>query len=181
MGNTTVADAFAGAGTMTYLGSVGNFDVNVTNRVSKPALGGDVMEFNTVNVSSGAAGTLTIGLTVTGFSGNYLQYAVNYGGTTTGPQVNFGFQHHSLNREFGFTSFLNRPNIVGPSFSDSGAFQINPGTPYFLTIVADISHDPGSQNTSFDAELRPVPVPTTVWLFGSGILGLVAVARKKSA
>ena len=33
-------------------------------------------------------------------------------------------------------------------------------------------------NTLFD--VTPVPVPAAVWLFGSGLLGLVAVARKKA-
>ncbi len=33
-------------------------------------------------------------------------------------------------------------------------------------------------NTLFD--ITPVPVPAAVWLFGSGLLGLVAVARRKA-
>jgi hypothetical protein len=27
--------------------------------------------------------------------------------------------------------------------------------------------------------IRPVPVPPAVWLFGSGLLGLIGVARRK--
>ena len=34
-------------------------------------------------------------------------------------------------------------------------------------------------NTRFD--VTPVPVPAAVWLFGSGLLGLVGVARRKKA
>lgn len=30
-------------------------------------------------------------------------------------------------------------------------------------------------------EMTPVPVPAAVWLFGSGLLGLVGIARRKSA
>jgi hypothetical protein len=34
-------------------------------------------------------------------------------------------------------------------------------------------------NTSF--EVNPVPVPAAVWLFGSGLLGLIGIARRKKA
>jgi hypothetical protein len=34
---------------------------------------------------------------------------------------------------------------------------------------------------SGEAVLSPVPVPAAVWLFGSGLLGLIGVARKKAA
>jgi hypothetical protein len=30
-------------------------------------------------------------------------------------------------------------------------------------------------------DVQPVPVPATVWLFGSGILGLIGIARRKTA
>jgi hypothetical protein len=30
-------------------------------------------------------------------------------------------------------------------------------------------------------QVQPVPVPAAVWLFGSGLLGLVGVARRKKA
>ena len=30
-----------------------------------------------------------------------------------------------------------------------------------------------------ERELNPVPVPAAVWLFGSGLLGLVGIARRK--
>ena len=37
-------------------------------------------------------------------------------------------------------------------------------------------------NANFNANLAPVstvPVPAAVWLFGSGLLGLVGIARRK--
>lgn len=36
-------------------------------------------------------------------------------------------------------------------------------------------------NISITADVNAVPVPAAVWLFGSGLLGLVGVARKKKA
>jgi len=42
-----------------------------------------------------------------------------------------------------------------------------------------------SQNQSIDGGLAyapsPVPLPLSIWLFGSGLLGLIGVAKKKAA
>ena len=37
------------------------------------------------------------------------------------------------------------------------------------------------ESTSFSGNITPVPVPAAVWLFGSGLLGLVGIARRKAA
>lgn len=68
----------------------------------------------------------------------------------------------------------------------TGAFTLGPGvTAYTLqfaavcgasaTCTADYYFD----NISISADLSAVPVPAAVWLFGSGLLGLIGVARKK--
>jgi hypothetical protein len=36
-------------------------------------------------------------------------------------------------------------------------------------------------NVSISADVNAVPVPAAVWLFGSGLIGLVGIARKKKA
>lgn len=38
----------------------------------------------------------------------------------------------------------------------------------------------GGSFTSFDYQVETVPVPAAVWLFGSGLLGLVGVARRRN-
>ena len=56
---------------------------------------------------------------------------------------------------------------------------------FLASSVVDIRHAFGAEQavhfdwTSF--EVTPVPVPAAVWLFGSGLLGLVSVARRKVA
>lgn len=188
--NTNAADAYGGAGTVTYLGSVGNFSVNVTTGVSKPELTGGVLDLNSINVSGGAGSTLVIGLTDTGFLGTTAGYTANYGGTTstngvaspggTG-SVTLEFYHDPINVEFGPASIFNSGPLGGPTFDGSATLGFTAGTPYSLSIIATIDHGAGSHNTSFDAELRPqpVPVPAAVWLFGTGLVGLVAVARRR--
>jgi len=39
----------------------------------------------------------------------------------------------------------------------------------------------GCKDYDFDAGMYVVPVPAAVWLFGSGLLGLVGIARRKKA
>jgi hypothetical protein len=52
-------------------------------------------------------------------------------------------------------------------------------TPQSLTQLFTTSSSVTS--TSFSGNITPVPVPAAVWLFGSGLLGLVGIARRKKA
>jgi len=178
---TTHVDSFGGLGTMTYVGSAGGFNVNVTTGTSKPLLPNGVLDLNSIDVS-GIAGTLVIGLTDTSYSGTPPAYTSNYGGTTTGT-VDFDFRHDPANTEFSgaLTSIFNSGPVGSGAFSGSSTNAIAAGSLYSLSIFATITHGADVQNTSFNAELRPVPVPAAVWLFGSGLLGLVGIARRKAA
>lgn len=48
-------------------------------------------------------------------------------------------------------------------------------------IGASAAENPGLAWAVRDGDISSVPVPAAVWLFGSGILGLMGVARKKPA
>lgn len=56
-----------------------------------------------------------------------------------------------------------------------------------LLFKADCGANPGCRldayidNVSIVTDVNAVPVPAAVWLFGSGLIGLVGVARKKKA
>ena len=71
----------------------------------------------------------------------------------------------------------NFTHIAGPDISGGFTLQLktdcgaNPG------CVVDAYID----NVSIMADVNPVPVPAAVWLFGSGLLGLIGVARRKKA
>ena len=39
----------------------------------------------------------------------------------------------------------------------------------------------GAADFSFDFNVAPVPIPPAAWLFGSGLLGLIGIARRKQA
>ena len=76
-----------------------------------------------------------------------------------------------------------------PGFSsDTGyailscAIDCSTGDSYFLDYS---SHGPSLSGTLYTLHLEgtisSVPVPATVWLFGSGLLGLIGVARRKAS
>jgi hypothetical protein len=61
----------------------------------------------------------------------------------------------------------------------SFTFDVMPGS-YFVSFFgfADTS---APQLGQYGIEISQVPVPAAIWLFGSGLLGLVGIARRKKA
>lgn len=75
------------------------------------------------------------------------------------------------------------------AFGESGTFSLSGTLPagtyqYNLTSGAFVSPIPDFGSVSFDSvsfSLTTVPVPAAIWLFGSGLLGLVGMARRKKS
>ena len=72
--------------------------------------------------------------------------------------------------------------------NDEMVGTISFANPSVSAVFADPSVTQVIQIVNTDAALlnyefitTPVPVPAAVWLFGSGLLGLIGVARKKAA
>ena len=53
--------------------------------------------------------------------------------------------------------------------------------PSLAQVVQIVNTDAELLNYSFLTLASPIPVPAAVWLFGSGLLGLIGVARRKKA
>ena len=49
------------------------------------------------------------------------------------------------------------------------------------TDLPGVSRDPSKTGNDFGSFLVAVPVPSAVWLFGSGLLGLVGIARRRNS
>ena len=63
-------DMSGAAGVVTFIGNVGSFSVNVSTGISKPVVGSPTfpqLDLNSVDVSSGAGGTLVLKVTDTDF------------------------------------------------------------------------------------------------------------------
>ena len=57
-------------------------------------------------------------------------------------------------------------------------FDATPGK-YFVSFIGYANESTSPQLGQYGIEIQHVPVPTAVWLFGSGFLGLVGISRRK--
>ena len=78
--------------------------------------------------------------------------------------------------------------IAGADHSSEWMFAGNPGGGGHIFGTPGFSYDGGAswstlpqEEAAFRVNGSVVPVPPAVWLFGSGLLGLIGVARRKAA
>jgi hypothetical protein len=83
--------------------------------------------------------------------------------------------------DVGETFFLGGPLVKNSDvFNASNTFTGNLAYD-LMTVKVDFSLSADSSVAiSGFVQQTPVPVPAAVWLFGSGLLGLVAIARRKA-
>jgi hypothetical protein len=144
----------------TSVGAGGTTEIKQANRGAGVLALGDTINIQfDVKGSFGPAGQLNV-LSFTEFGGG--------GGTLTDNTIIAGgitdWTH------FNYDIILNGPD-AGGGFS----LAFNPVCGAVTGCFSDIFIDNVEINTSV------VPVPAAVWLFGSGLLGLVGVARRKKA
>jgi len=169
-------------GAITFVGAVGAFTTNVSSGLSAPALGtllDPILHLSSMNLTSDAnGGSITIGLTATGFLGpfNNTNFAQSFGGTTSGSAELTSYAD-ATNTAWGQGTTLSSFTGSGGGFGFNETGNVNiVASPYSLTMLTTITHG-GAQASSFDAELS-IPEPGTLAIFGFGLL-LLGMIRKR--
>jgi hypothetical protein len=179
-----IGDSNPLAGAVTYIGSTPNWTLNVTTGLTSLP---PYLDLNSVNAFNATAGQLKISVwdTYNAPTPSWLSnFVASIGGTTQGT-VDVTYTQYNANTgpggtvlstvsdgTFGPRSFAGTVGLPASVADIGGAFN--------LQIDVIIGHTSANQVTSFDAEISPVPVPAAAWLFGSAVVGLVGVGRRKS-
>lgn len=181
-------DSQAAAGQVVFVGSIGNWTLNVHTGTTYPVIGSlsnPQLDLSFNATSTAAGGTLTISFAADGFGPTSGSTLAEIGGTVNpGGSVTYNTYGGTNNTNFSTANLLTSQGPFGP-----GAFSgtvtggsINNAGPYALTQVITITHA-GSGITTGDALLKVPESGTTALLLGSGLmgLGLFARLRRRSA
>jgi hypothetical protein len=175
-------------GVVLFIGSLGNFSVNVTTGLSGPALAGPYphMDLNSVNLANPAGGTIQIALSQTGFTSpaDVLPFLVTWGGTLSGLGSTASIDVFIDTDDALFSTNGTNVGDLGPfgagafSGSQSGVAPVDGS--FSVSIFLNIAL---GQNGLYsgDTELQQVPVPGMLGLMGLALLGLGFAANRRRA
>ena len=108
------------------------------------------------------------------------------GGTYTGIVVGAGQIGGSILFDWGATKNIDVINVWDVcsgcgGYTSTDGIGGNPANPDGIRGYGMLDGAFPNFNANFDFKVAAVPVPAAVWLFGSGLLGLVGVARRKKS
>ena len=184
----TVSDNGSGdldptTGVVLVTGAVDDWNINVSTGITKPVLGSSEapnMDLNSVDISTlGTTHDLMLVFWDFDFSANGTAlFSTAIGGTVQNADISWQACVDDANGT-ACTS------ITLGAFNGEGAFSVNDvgsaglNGDYSIGLIATITPEAGAVSASFDFQITQVPIPAAAWLFGSGLLGMVGIARRK--
>lgn len=189
-GSTTpgLVDSSTDAGVVTWIGSIGVFNINITTGITYPALGSSTipeLDLTDVSISGSSGGTLEVWFSQTGFSlSSPATFDTTVGGTHD-DTTSFYTYFDTSNTLFGTATTAGTlgPFVAGTNddpFSGLTSSTYALSSPFSLTSKAVITHSSGGQNTSFNLNLNVVPEPisSTLFIVGGATLGFRRFRKK---
>lgn len=84
-------------------------------------------------------------------------------------------QNAGVQVNFGAISGLSSPSIGSTTISDTQEADLLAGL-WYINIHTDLF-----SGGEIRGQVQVVPIPAAIWLFGSGLLGLIGISRRKKA
>lgn len=176
-------DSQAAGGQVVWVGSIGNWSLNVHTGTTYPAIGSltnPMLDLSFNATSGGTGGTLVISFSADGFGPTAGSTVAAIGGTiAAGGSVTYNTYGGNNNTLFSTSNLLTSQGPFAP-----GAFSgtvtggsVNNAGPYSLTQVISITHGAGTFQSTGDALLTVPESGTSILLLGAGLTGLGLIAR----
>lgn len=175
-------DSNVNVGAVTYNGSIGIWQINVSTGLTKPIIGSPMrpdMDLNSVDFSTGA-GTLVITFTDTDFTLPFGSAIAAIGGTQNGGNSTIRYETYQITGTS--TNLLTSVGTLTstPFAASASGNLIGTEGSYSLRQVVTITHT-AAGTSSFDASLQVPDGGATAALLGLGLVAVEGIRRKLKA
>lgn len=173
----------SGSGNAAFSGSYGSFNINNVSGTGAPALAQGVFNTNSLNASTGAAGTLTVyvtdqGVTLAGLPGTVgFLSSLTENTLTPGWSVTESTYVDQGNGQYALTTPLSTATFTTGPLTDVLSATASLNSPFSITAVYTIvANGAGSDNSTINVTAAE---PGSIALLGLVLLGGLLVERKK--
>jgi len=171
-------------GIIGYTGSLGNWMMTSSVGLGSGAIPSGQLHLDSVTLS-GQASAIDIYLSETDLSIPLRGWTLDAGGVLAAQgSALFEAYFGADNTAFGGTNFADLNFNALPAqhpFAGSDTGYVALDALYTLTLKARITHAGGISISSFNAQLTPVPVPPSLLMLGTGLVGFIFLRRNRNS